>query len=95
MNEYFENLTRRSSDLMQKLKQFGPIVKFSTYIISNILVKLLLKIEMGKSQAISTIDFLFDFNFGAIHQTSELKLSFECYVYSLRHRFSRFIVRYS
>jgi len=77
-----------SMDSTQKLKQFGPIVKFSTCIISNILVKTLLKIETARLQTISTI-FSLNFDFGAIDQTIESKLSFEFCVYPSRYRFNR------
>jgi len=56
VNERSENLTRCLSDSTQKLKQFEPIIKFSTCIISNILVKPSLKIETARLQiTISTI----------------------------------------
>jgi len=69
MNERSENLTRRSSDLIQKLKQFESIVKSSTCITFNIFVKPSLKIETVRlSQAIATIVFPLDFGFEAIDQ---------------------------
>jgi len=88
MNECFENLTWHLSDSTQKLKQFGLIVKFNTCITSSIFVKLSLKIKTARLQAILTI-FPLDFDFEAIDQTNELKLSFKFYVYSLRHWFNK------
>jgi len=79
-NQYFNII-----DSTQKLKQFGPIVKFST---CNILVKSSLKIETAKLQVISII-FPLDLDFGAIAQTNELNLLFEFCVYPPRHWFNR------
>jgi len=51
---------------------------------------------MAKSKAISTMVFTLGFDFGAIDQTSELKLLFEFCVYPPRHRFNRSsLLRYS
>jgi len=44
-----------------------------------------LKIEAARLQTISTIVFPLDFDFGAIDQTSELKLLFEFCVYPPSH----------
>jgi len=65
------------------------IVKFSICTISNIFVKSSLKIELARSQTISTKIFSLDFDFGAIDQRNELKFLFEFCVYPPRHRFNR------
>jgi len=66
----------KNDEYLKKEILFSPIVKFKTCLTFNVLVKSL-KIETARSQTISTIVFPLDFDFGAIDQTNELKLSFE------------------